>query len=64
MRQVHVQETWAGVAYGSEREIMTELISRIQILENRLRDLEKYVKDMTEEVPEQQILQEPAAVAG
>lgn len=67
MRQVHVQDNWTGVAYGNDREVVSDLVSRIQILENRLRDLEEYVKGITEaEEPEQQILSEPepAAVAG
>ena len=64
MRQVHVQETWAGIAYGSEREVMSELMARIQILENRLRELEGLVKGSLEaDVAEQQILPEPEPAA-
>lgn len=66
MRQVHVQDPWAGLAYGTEREVISELMSRIQVLENRLRDLEELVKGIIDTEPEQQtfIEAEPAAVGG
>jgi len=66
MRQVHVQDAWAGVAYANDREIVGELVSRIQMLENRLRELESLVKGVLEteiEVAEQQMLPEPEPAA-
>ena len=66
MRQVHVQDPWAGVVYANDREVVGELMSRIQMLETRLRDLEALVKGVLEteiEVPEQQILPEPEPAA-
>jgi hypothetical protein len=64
MRQVHVQDPWAGVVYANEREMVGEIMSRIQMLETRLRELEGLVKGVLEteiEAPEQQILVEPEA---
>lgn len=44
MRQVHVNEPWAGLAYSSDREMLTDLLARIQVLEHRLRELEETIK--------------------
>lgn len=52
MRQLHVQDPWAGLAYRSEQEILNDLLSRIQVLENRLRHLEETVRELTQPVQE------------
>lgn len=44
MRQLHVKEPWAGLAYSSDQEILTDLLARIQILEHRMRELEETIK--------------------
>jgi hypothetical protein len=62
MRQVHVQDPWAGVVYSNDREMVGELMSRIQMLETRVRELEGLVRGVLEaeiEVAEQQVLPEP-----
>lgn len=58
MKQVHVQDPWAGLAYSSDREVITDLIARIQVLENRLRDLEMMIKAREKQAAEQQTLPE------
>ena len=55
MRQVQIQDPWAGLAYSSDRELISDLIARIQVLENRMRELETAVKTLAaseEAVPE------------
>lgn len=51
MRQLHVKEPWAGLAYSSDREMLTELLSRIQILEHRIHELEEIMKELRVEAP-------------
>lgn len=51
MRQLHVKEPWAGLAHSSDREMLTELLSRIQILEHRIRELEEIMKELRVEAP-------------
>lgn len=63
MRQLHVKEPWAGLAYSTEREIISDLLSRIQVLEHRLRELEEMVKHLeVVQVSEQESL--PFELAG
>lgn len=61
MRQLHVKEPWAGLAHSSDREMFTDLISRIQILEHRIRELEETIKGLTAvDLPEQEALPIPS----
>lgn len=45
MRQLHIREPWADLAYTSDRQIIEDLVSRIQILEAKIRDLELRVAE-------------------
>lgn len=45
MRQLHIREPWASLAAGSERELLVELLGRIQVLENRMRTLEEMLDE-------------------
>lgn len=58
MRQLHVKEPWAGLAYSSDREMFTDLVSRMQVLEHRIRELEEMVRAFTieAELPQQEPL--------
>lgn len=57
MRQLHVKEPWAGLVQSNDREIITDLLTRIQILEHRMRELEELVRaQMVSEIPEQEAL--------
>lgn len=58
MRQLHVKEPWAELAYTSDRELLTDLVTRIQVLEHRVRELEEAVKrhEIASEMPEQEAL--------
>lgn len=40
MKQLHVREPWAGLAYKSGDQLMEDLLRRIQMLEARVRELE------------------------
>lgn len=40
MRQLHIREPWASLAVGTEQQLLNELLGRIQVLENRVRNLE------------------------
>ena len=43
MRQLHIREPWADLQYGSDKEKFNDLVSRIEILEARIRELEMRV---------------------
>jgi hypothetical protein len=58
MRQLHIREPWAGLAYASEQEMITDLIARVQMLENRIRDLEDHLSEMSK----REIEREPVSV--
>lgn len=45
MRQLHIREPWADLAYTSDRQMIEDLVSRIQILEAKIRDLELRVSE-------------------
>lgn len=51
MKQLHIREPWAGLAYGSEEQVVADLVARIQVLERRLRELEELVKENSEREP-------------
>jgi hypothetical protein len=43
MRQLYVQEPWANLGYESQQQIVNDLMIRMQVLENRIRQLEESV---------------------
>ena len=45
MRQLYIQEPWANLGYESQAQILNDLTIRIQVLENRIRQLEETVSD-------------------
>lgn len=55
MKQLQIREPWAGLAYGSDQQIVADLLARIQVLERRLKELEEVVSQRSEE-------REPVAV--
>jgi hypothetical protein len=40
MRQLHIREPWADLAYHSDNQLLEELVSRVRMLECRVKDLE------------------------
>lgn len=40
MRQLHVREPWADLVYTNDKQVIEDLMARIQILEARVRELE------------------------
>lgn len=40
MRQLHIREPWADLAIRSSDKVLDDLLNRIQILEDRVRELE------------------------
>jgi hypothetical protein len=50
MRQLYIQEPWANLGYESQAQILNDLMIRIQVLENRLRQLEETASDHTADV--------------
>ena len=40
MRQLHIRDGWADLAYNSGNQLLADLASRVQMLEKRVRDLE------------------------
>ena len=49
MRQLYIQEPWANLGYESQAQILNDLMIRIQVLENRIRQLEEAVTDRLDE---------------
>jgi chaperonin cofactor prefoldin len=49
MRELHVQDPWAALAYGTDREIMNELRARLEALESRVRLLEESMRERAEQ---------------
>lgn len=50
MRQLHIREPWADLAYNSENQLLEDLATRVQTLEARVRELElKVAETLTEE---------------
>ena len=45
MSQLYIQEPWANLGYESQAQILNDLTIRIQVLENRIRQLEETVSD-------------------
>src|SRR5438876_1114797 len=43
MRQLYIQEPWANLGYESQAQILNDLTIRIQVLENRIRQLAETV---------------------
>jgi hypothetical protein len=43
MRQLYIQEPWANLGYESQQQIVNDLMIRMQVLENRIRQLEESV---------------------
>lgn len=43
MRQLYVQEPWANLGYESQQQLVNDLMIRMQVLENRIRQLEESV---------------------
>lgn len=48
MRQLHIKEPWADLAYNNDKQILQDLVSRIQILEARIRELELRISQSEE----------------
>jgi hypothetical protein len=51
MRQLRIQEPWANLGYESQTQILNDLMIRIQMLENRIRQLEETVTDRLDAQP-------------
>lgn len=51
MRQLYIQEPWANLGYESQTQLLNDLMIRIQILENRIRQLEETVSDRLDAEP-------------
>ena len=49
MRKLYIQEPWANLGYESQAQILNDLMIRIQVLENRIRQLEETVSDRLDE---------------
>lgn len=45
MKQLHVREPWAELAYKSNDQVLQDMLARIQILEARVRELEVRAED-------------------
>ncbi|MGI8427217.1 MAG: hypothetical protein ACR2FO_07990 [Actinomycetota bacterium] len=41
MKQLRIREPWADLAYGSGDTVLEDLVTRIQMLEARVRELEE-----------------------
>jgi hypothetical protein len=49
MRQLHIREPWADLAYNSGNQLLEDLASRVQMLESRVRELEFKLAEIQEE---------------
>lgn len=49
MRQLHVREPWADLVYTNDKQLIEDLIARLQILEARVRDLEMRVSEKVQD---------------
>jgi outer membrane murein-binding lipoprotein Lpp len=49
MRQLHIREPWADLAYNSENQLLEDLSTRVQTLEAKVRELELKVAETLEE---------------
>lgn len=47
MRQLHIREPWADLAYTSDQQMIEDLVSRIQILESKIQELEMRVAEQS-----------------
>ncbi|MDQ4144939.1 MAG: hypothetical protein M3198_14610 [Actinomycetota bacterium] len=45
MRQLHIRDAWADLAYNSGSQLLEDLASRVQMLETRVRELEIKLAD-------------------
>ncbi len=45
MKQLHIREPWADSAYRSGDQVLEDLLSRVQALEARVRQLEEVAED-------------------
>jgi hypothetical protein len=49
MKQLHIREPWADLAYNSETQLLEDLATRVQTLEARVRELEVKLAEALEE---------------
>jgi hypothetical protein len=49
MRQLHIREPWADLAYNSDNQLLEDLASRVQMLESRVRELELKLAESRDE---------------
>lgn len=57
MRQLSIREPWADLAYHSDRQLLEDLVARIQVLEARVRELETAIS--VPEVPDHMPIETP-----
>jgi outer membrane murein-binding lipoprotein Lpp len=49
MKQLHIREPWADLAYNSENQLLEDLATRVQTLEAKVRELEVKLAEALEE---------------
>ncbi len=49
MRQLHIREPWADLAYNSDNQLLEDLATRVQTLEAKVRELEIKLAEAREE---------------
>ena len=49
MKQLHIREPWADLAYNSNNQLLEDLASRVQTLEAKVRELEIKLAEALEE---------------
>ena len=49
MRQLHIREPWADLAYSSDNQLLEDLANRVQALEGKVRELELKLAEALDE---------------
>ncbi len=49
MKQLHIREPWADLAYNSDNQLLEDLATRVQTLEAKVRELEIKLAEAREE---------------
>lgn len=56
MRELRIREPWANLAYSSDGQKLEDLLSRVQMLEVRIRELEIQISaNVTEKEHEREV---------
>ena len=50
MRQLRVNQPWADLGFVSEKDKLEDLVSRVQILESRIRELELQIAERAQDL--------------